>query len=269
MQLGEIISDALKYPFNDYGKWLVLGVLFIVCSLGSILAQFKVYNNILSLILIIVSVIVSIIVLGYALSVLRNGIELSDEIPDFDWTNNFVDGIKYVVVTFVYFLIPSIIVSIISFITGYGPLSKILTQQNMQKFAALNGTVTANDIFNIVPKEVWASLFTSIAITAIIALILFIIFAIFDYVALCRLAKYDSLGEAFAFKEVFSDIKEIGFLKILAYLIIALVISSIVGIILAFVSAVPFIGIIVAALFGNSFLILFNNRALGLLYSDV
>lgn len=269
MQLGEIFSDALKYPFNDYTKWLILGVLFIICSLGSILTQFRVYNSILSIILVIVSIIVTIIVLGYALSVLRNGIELSDEIPDFDWTNNFMDGIKYVIVSFVYFIIPSIIVTIIAFITGYGPLSKILTQQNMAKFAALNGTVTSNDIFAIVPQEVWAALFTSMAITAVIALILFIIFAIFNNVAICRLAKYDSFGAAFAFKDVFSDIKEIGILKIIAYLIIAFIISIIVGIILAFVSAVPFIGIIFAALFGNSFLILFNNRALGLLYSDV
>ena len=269
MQFGEIFSDSLKYPLSDYAKWLIVGVIVLICGLDRVLIQFGIFNSTLNLILHIVSLLASILLLGYGLSVIKNGIELNEGLPDFDWTKNFVDGIKYAIVTFVYYIIPAIITTIVAFITGYGPLSKILTESNLQKFMALNGTVTQADILNIVPEEVWASLFTAIAITAIVALILFIIFAIFQYIAVCRLAKYESLGEAFSFKEVYSDIREIGILKILGFIIVAFIISSIIGAVFSLVAAIPFVGIIIAPVVGYSFIALFNDRALGLLYSDV
>lgn len=267
MQLGDIFSDALKYPLSNYNNWLIVGVLCLICSLAAIVAQFGMYSSTLACALGVLGLLAIIVLLGYNLTVIKNGIESNPEIPDFDWVKNFVDGIKYIVVAFVYFIIPSIISTIIAILTGYGPLSKILTQSNLDKFAALNGTVTQNDI--LVPADVWNSLFTSIAVTAIIALILFIIFAIFQYIAICRLSKYGNLGEAFNFKEIYADIKKISILKIIAFLVISFVISSVIGIILGFIAIIPFIGLIIAALFGHSFIILFNGRSLGLLYSEV
>ena len=269
MQLGDIFSDALKYPLSNYNNWLMVGVLCLICSLAAIVAQFGMYSSTLACALGVLGLLAIIVLLGYNLTVIKNGIESNPEIPDFDWVKNFVDGIKYIVVAFVYFIIPAIISTIIAILTGYGPLSKILTQSNLDKFAALNGTVTQSDILNIVPADVWNSLFTSIAVTAIIALILFIIFAIFQYIAICRLSKYGNFGEAFNFKEIYADIKKISILKIIAFLVISFVISSVIGIILGFIAIIPFIGLIIAALFGHSFIILFNGRSLGLLYSEV
>lgn len=269
MQLGDIFSDALKYPLSNYNNWLMVGVLWLICGLAGILAQFGFRAGILSMILGILGMLVMIVLLGYSLTVMKNGIESNPEIPDFDWSKNFVDGIKYVVVTFVYYIIPAIITTIIAVLTGYGPLSKIFTDSNMRKFEALNGTVTQADILNIVPADVWNALFTSMAVTAIIAIILFLIFTIFQYVAVCRLAKYETLGEAFNFKEIFSDIQEIGILKIIAFFVVSFVILFVLEFVFVFISIIPFIGLIIVALFGRSYLILFNNRALGLLYSEV
>ena len=126
-----------------------------------------------------------------------------------------------------------------------------------------------NLIFSTVPSSVWDSLFAGIAITAIIALILFIIFGIFELIAECRLAKYDSLGEAFSFGEIFSDIKEIGILRLFAFLIVLWLIACVIGLIGALITAIPYIGIIIAALVVYPFILLYANRALGLLYSDV
>ena len=269
MQLGEIFTDALKYPLSDYKNWMIVGVVAVCCGLQAVFAQLGIYNQTLYTALSAISLILIIVLMGYGLSVIKEAIDFEDEIPAFDWVKNFVDGIKYIVVAFVYFIIPMIIVSIIGILLGGGPLSQIFTESNMQKFAALNGTVTQADILSIVPQGVWNSLFTAIAVTAIIAIVFFIVFAIFEYIAVCRMAKYDSLGEAFRVREIYSDIREIGILKIIAYLIIAILISSIAGMICAFISAIPYVGIIIAALVGYSFIFLFNNRALGLLYSDV
>ena len=117
--------------------------------------------------------------------------------------------------------------------------------------------------------DIWNSLFTAFAVTAVIAIILFIIFAVFEYIAVCRLSKYDSLGEAFAIGEIYSDIREIGFLKIIGFLIIAVIISAILGMIFAFVSAIPYVGVFITSLVGYPFILLFNYRALGLLYLDI
>lgn len=269
MQLGEIFTDALKYPLSDYKGWMIMGVVVLIGTLEAVFAQFGIYNDALYSIFGILSLIVSILLMGYGLSVIKCAIDLEDEIPAFDWVANFVDGIKYIVVSIVYFIIPAIIVAIIGILTASGPLSAIFTESNIEKFAAINGTVTQADILSIAPESVWTSLFTAIAVTAIIAIILFIIFAIFEYIAICRLAKYDSLGEAFRVGEIYSDIREIGILKIIAYLIIAIIISSIAGMIFAFVTAIPYVGVIIAALVGYSFILLFNNRALGLLYSEI
>lgn len=269
MQLGEIFTDAIKYPLSDYKKWMLVGVVVLCCSLQGVFAMMGIYNKALYALFSLISLILTILLMGYGLTVIKESIDLEDEIPDFDWVKNFVDGIKYLVVTLVYFIIPAIIVTIIGFSLGSGPLSVILTDSNVQKFIALNGTVTQADILSIAPQGVWNSLFTAIAITTIIAIVLFVLFAIFEYIAICRLAKYESLGEAFRVGEIYSDIREIGLLKIIAYLIIAIIISSIAGMIFAFVSAIPYVGIIIAALVGYSFILLFNNRALGLLYSEI
>jgi hypothetical protein len=62
MDIGEIISDAVKYPSSDWKKLLILGVFFILCF-----------------------VIVGIFfVLGYFLRILKSTIAGADELPEFD-----------------------------------------------------------------------------------------------------------------------------------------------------------------------------------------
>ncbi|MBQ9025821.1 MAG: DUF4013 domain-containing protein [Methanobrevibacter sp.] len=266
MEFGEIFKDALKYPLSDFQSLLIVGVIILISSLVFVLAQFGVEDSTFTLVWAIIALLISILLSGYALSVIKNGIELDDEIPAFDWVKNFVDGIKLIVVSFVYSIIPLIICSIIGFVSIVPALSQIFSSE---KLARMGTAADVNLIFSTVPSSVWDSLFAGIAITAIIALILFIIFGIFELIAECRLAKYDSLGEAFSFGEIFSDIKEIGILRLFAFLIVLWLIACVIGLIGALITAIPYIGIIIAALVVYPFILLYANRALGLLYSDV
>ena len=127
----------------------------------------------------------------------------------------------------------------------------------------------ANLVMQSIPQEAWNGLFTALAITGIIAIILFVIFGLFAEIAVCRLAKYDSFGEAFNFKEIYADLREIGILKVIGFIIVLAIIVFIIGLIIALITAIPYVGIIIACLVGNSFILLFSDRALGLLYSQV
>ena len=102
-----------------------------------------------------------------------------------------------------------------------------------------------------------------------IAIILFVIFGLFLEIGICRLAKYDSMGEAFSFGQIWSDLKEIGIFKVLGFIIVLSIICSLIGIVIGVVSAIPFVGALVATLVVRPFMLLFSNRAVGLLYSEI
>ena len=265
MEFGEIFSDALRYPISDYQKLLILGLLSVIINIPSILGQFGFRNGIVSIIFIIVAIVLNLIIFGFTLNVIKNAINLDDEIPDFDWTKNLVDGLKYFVVGFVYYLIPTIVVGIIG-ITSLSSFFMAIGEDGLKTIANATSPEVA---MNAVPPAAWSSLATGLAITAIVAIILFLIFGIFKTVGLCRLAKYDSLNEAFSIGEIINDIKEIGILRIFGFLIILIIIVAVLGMVIGLLSFIPFVGIIIGYLVGNSFIALFYNRAVGLLYSDI
>ncbi|MCE5215243.1 MAG: DUF4013 domain-containing protein [Methanobacterium sp.] len=89
MDAGQISSNALKYPLNDFKKVLILGIL----SIFSVL------------------IIPGFLLLGYVFRIIKSSMEDSNEPPQFDeWTSMFVDGLKVFVVFFIYYLIPGILI---------------------------------------------------------------------------------------------------------------------------------------------------------------
>ena len=89
MDIGDIISDAVRYPSSDWKKILIMGVFFILSF-------------------IIVGVF---FLLGYFLRILKSTIAGVDELPEFDAMGDmFIDGLKVLVVYIVYLLIPGIII---------------------------------------------------------------------------------------------------------------------------------------------------------------
>jgi Protein of unknown function (DUF4013) len=97
MDIGEIISDSIKYPTSDWGKVLILGVI----TIASIL------------------IVPGFLLIGYLFRIIKATLAGLDELPEFDEVGDmFVDGLKVFVVGIVYF-IPVIIISLIlSAITG-------------------------------------------------------------------------------------------------------------------------------------------------------
>ena len=127
-------------------------------------------------------------------------------------------------------------------------------------------------VYYIIPAIIGWLLFTLLGIgilTIIIVAILYIVFAFAQFMAICRLAKYDSLGEALSIGEAIGDISKIGMLKVL----ITVIAVFIIGFIIAFICGLIYnyhqiIGGILLGIFGV-YATFFYNRAIGLLYSQV
>ena len=127
-------------------------------------------------------------------------------------------------------------------------------------------------VYYIIPAIVsWLllKLLGSGILTVLIVLIIGIVFAFAEFMAICRLAKTDSLGEALAIGEAIGDISKVGMLKVLLTVIAVFVIGLIIAFIFALIARVNgTIGTILLGIFGVYF-VFFANRAVGLLYSDV
>lgn len=265
MEFGEIFSDALKYPISDYKKLLTLGLVFLISSLPSVFATIGLRNGSINMSWTIVSFAITLLTWGYGLSVVRESITLNDEIPDFDWVKNFVDGIKRFLVMFIYFLIPTIVV----FVLGILSIASFGSFISDSTLAAVQSASTPEVAIAAIPSEAWGALGIGLVITLLVGIILYLIFALFETVAACRLAKYDSFGEAFAVGQIWQEIKQIGILRLIAFLIVLGIVGFIITLLIGLISIIPFVGPILGALFGSSFLALFGSRAMGLLYSDV
>jgi len=89
VDIGEIISDSVKYPISDWKKLLTLGILFLLSFL----------------------LIPAFLAIGYAFRALKATIAGFDELPEFDeWGEMFIDGVKVFVVSIAYMIIPLIII---------------------------------------------------------------------------------------------------------------------------------------------------------------
>jgi hypothetical protein len=95
MSIGVIISDSLKYPFSNIKRAFGLLLLF----LGSFL------------------IIPAFLALGYNIRIIKNTINGSNELPQFnEWGNMFTDGLKYFGVSLIFFIIPIILLFVIPWI---------------------------------------------------------------------------------------------------------------------------------------------------------
>jgi len=144
-----------------------------------------------------------------------------------NWIEMLINGVKLIIVNFVYLIIP-IIVFIAS--GGMAIISLFLSKPN--------------DPVGIMSAVI------ALAVAIIVSLVVLFVFALLGTIANIRFARMDSFGEAFNFNAILEQIRKIGwlsyiialivlFIVLLIAAIIAVVLFMILGIILAFI---PFIG---------------------------
>ena len=244
MELSEIIKDAVKYPTSNIEALLVymalgliIGVVEVLTGITSITTltlNFD-FGIVLGIIGIIIVIALSLVMFGFSLDVIKFGIRRSPDAPEIDLARQISNGLKYIIVSVVYMIIPIIIIVVLGAIFQH-----------------------------------W--------IVTILGLIVAIIFAFALTMAICRLAKTENLGSALDIAGSIADLKAIGIGKVIITLIAATIVGLIIVFILSFilgiVSAVisqdlitTIVSIIAAIL--DAWLLFYENRVMGLLYSDI
>lgn len=236
MELGEILSDALVYPFHNIKAlivYLILGIILGIAISGTIVAVATgaALKNIWAvlgsgIIGIIISVVLGFMINGYELDIIKYGIERNPNGPELDFVRQFFNGIKLFVTKIVYMIIPIIIGAILAIIFQH-----------------------------------WLS--------GLITFIIAIIFSFALMMAQCRLAKTEDLGSALAIGEAIGDVSRVGIVKLLLFIILVAVIAFVLFLIAGLISQWNgTVGGIIAGIVGI-YVIFFAARAIGLLYSDV
>ena len=238
MGIGDIISKSVSYPFSDLTKFLMVGIGVILYDLDAILAEVFGHDSFIVLIALIIAILFSFVMAGYSVNLTKKGIDNSNEIPNFDYANNFIDGLKLFVIYLVYFIIPTIITLVLLFM--FGAIG-----------AGFNQIVG------------------SLGIWVVFAVIIFILFGIFELVAQARFAISNSIKDALNIGEVFAEVKRIGILKIILFSIVVWILLFVYAALLGIVTVVPVIGTVLTDIILGAFVFIFFNYGIGLLYSDI
>lgn len=126
MNVGGIISDAVAYPFHNIKALLLYIVLSVIAaliagaSIISIVAAFstKGLGGIafagLGIAEVLIFVLVLFLIQGYALDIIKFGIERRDDGPEIDIIRQIANAIKLVIVDVVYYIVPVIITTILA-----------------------------------------------------------------------------------------------------------------------------------------------------------
>jgi hypothetical protein len=258
MDLGGIVEDAVKYPFSDWKKILLLGILTMISSIGVAMvfigSLLGIKNVLVTIIIFILAyVLIGFFVSGYNFRIIKTSINGAQKIPEFkSWVEMFIDGIK-VSLVFIFYSLPAILIVIFAGISVYPILHGLTTDPSSANIYTILTVISAVILF-------------------LIALLYIIIILPLNYMAVAYMADNDSkFSFAFRFREILDKIGSIGWGNLIIwYLVIGTIymLITIMGSVLTGVFSIltPFFGIIVTSLFITPYLNMYLNRSIAMIY---
>ncbi len=255
MDVGAIVSDAIKYPISDWKKIVMLGIIIVISSISSLAVIAGTTNGTVIMVLGIIGFLVGLLILGYILRIIKSSLTGVSEIPDFDsWPDMFIDGIKVLIVGIVY-AIPAILITIISAAIALASSLSTLGSAGLSDPSAVIG------------------LLMGAGIGGMIAFLYILIILPILAIAIANMAYNDSIGAAFRFSEILNKIGSIGwgnliiwYILMIVLYIVMVVIAGIISIIFGIIS--PVVGSVVLSLFILPYIYMFVARSVGLEYSS-
>jgi len=193
-------------------------------------------GNWILLIILNIIPIVNFIVIGYMGKVLEVSPD-SNEPPKLEnYGNLWIQGLKIAILSFIYMIVP-----VILFLIGLSlGLSNLLIPMGISKFRFGTGLIL-------------------MLAAIIIAFFIAIVYAM----GLAHMIKNKSFAKGFAFNEIINIIKAVGFGKYILWLISIFII----GVILAGVSSIPYIGWLISIVVSPLYMV-FIGRTIGLIYFE-
>ncbi len=248
-------TSAFDCIRDNLDKFLIFAVLSLITGLSGILTGFGLSGIFVNLIE-VVGMVVSFIVTGYLLNIIRETSSSSNKLPEFNWMDDLVNGIKNDILLFIYFIIPVIIITIVAIATtNAGAVNNLLTYISAHPNVAIPGNLVT-------------PVLGSLATVIIVSFILFVLFGLLAFIGECRLAKSGSLRDGLDIGAVISDIGNIGWVSLILWVIIAIIIIMIISAIGSLILYIPVIGSILNALIITPFILAFISAAQGYLYSS-
>ena len=276
MNITEIIKDAFLFPSKNmerFAVYLVLSVLMTVFILGGTLVYpwgfFNVDNYAIGGIYLVIALVIGFFISGYHLKVIKSGIEIDDEVPVFEWGENFLGGFEITIISVFYFIIQAFIIAVAVLATNvFGNAIAIVQQICLQIFNVFFMVNSADIAVDAISNAVF-NFIISLAITIAVALIVFLIFSILQSASQARLANTGSLKDALNIFEALKDIKRIGIVKVLLLVLLVLVIIAVMATI--FIILFNYLPLVVSVIYIIlvPYIALAIQRLIGLAYSDI
>jgi len=244
MNIKQILRDSLRYPFLDWKKFLIFGIL-IVISETSINYFTGFLSNVSIPFLVVINFILILLVDGYYFKIVKSSLNNVLKPPKFaDWKVMFINGVKLSLVYLIY-LFPIILI-IIGFLVLFP--STMVTALKIIEYHPLSAGKMIQYMLMYFTRGVWTYIGTVYFI---------VVFPIMS-VAVAHMAYNDSkLGTAFKFHEIFNKIGRIGWKDLVIWYIVTETIVftiSMVGYLIKL-----FIDIIILHVFGVNINSIVNN----------
>ena len=199
MDLGEIIGDAVKYPFSDYKKFLILIVMTLITNLAGMPNYFGIKTVVVKIPLYIIgTILITLLINGYYFRIIKKSLRGELELPMFNnWIEMLIDGIKVSLVLIIY-AIPAILIITYSIIIFVLPI--------------MGHPITTSVIRNLI---------LNIAIPYVITLLYMIIIGPVLAIAVAHMANNNSkFTTAFRFHEIINRIGILGWGNLIVWYII-------------------------------------------------
>ena len=258
MDLGIVLEDSFAYAKDGLLKnpdtWLklinltllpvipiIVWVLFMIFNAPS-LASHPMVAASLGIgfgIAIIIAIILSAFYSGYTLKILRGEKTLP---PVVNFGTLFVDGIKYLIINFIY-IIPAVIVFCITVVPALISMLQFIMGTALPAM-----------------KDAFMGMMLGILLTIIVAIIL----SLFAIIGVVRFARTGAMGEAFRFSAILATIRKMGWCN---YIMALLFMMAIVMVIVGVFSLFPVIGVIIQFII-TPFIGIFTMRYICLLYES-
>lgn len=242
MNLSKLVSNSFKYPFRNLKKLPIICILFILIAIIPIGMISD--NNYIVAMGVIAFFLFILLVPGYFLSIVKLGSNQSAMLPSFNLVNNIYDSIRVLFLRFIYMIVPAVVFFLA--LTAFGPSSRDL-------------------LFNLRIHEFIAT----VGLVLLLILIVYIIFECLLFFAKARLAYFNSLKEALKINKVIGDIKSIGIVNIIKWLIVMAILLNVVTFVSSFVIAIPYVGFLIYICIVIPIIESIANYSLGLLYSNI
>lgn len=224
-----ILKDAVKYPFSDWRKFLILGFIILIVNFSDIIRPDSLLNSTntnlwVTWVLSIIGGLFLFLVKGYLIRIIKFSFEGMLKFPEFkNLEDMFIDGIKFFIVTFVYSTPIILIILIFSLLSSpSNPSIVIGILEGLGKWLIFGGT-GINDLI------VWMG-------TWFFVIILYMIFIIpVIAMAIAHMAINGKLNAAFKFNGILNIITSKGWIYLITWYLVTLIfflIFAIIGIIL-------------------------------------